>query len=64
MANYEYCAAVQNSDGSRALVGVEYGEDVYPDAKDRAMEHHRAWSKSGANCILVRRLISPWEVVE
>lgn len=63
---YEYQAAVLQKDFTPMLVGIAFGEDNYPDdARERVMSEYHAWARPDRdNVILVRRLISPWEVVE
>jgi hypothetical protein len=62
---YEYSAAILQKDFTCTLVGICFGEDDYLDARERAMGEYRAWETPHRdNVILIRRLISPWEVVD
>lgn len=65
MAAYEYSAAILQKDFTPKLVGICFGEDVYPDALERALGEYHAWATEARdNIILIRRLITPWEVLD
>lgn len=76
---WEYSAALRNPDGSLVMVGANESDDetqpfMLP-ARERVMEHYRAWTRYSpetiaqiatpdATVVLVRRAISPWEEIQ
>lgn len=67
---YQWSTALQRPDGHLRLVSVAYAEDEYPDAKQRVMEHFRAWQRDAEDAgrtervVLLRRPIVPWELAD
>jgi len=67
---WQWCAAIRTASGHLELVGAVESDDetrrqMYP-ARERALEHLRAWRRhsAGLEVVLVSRPIAAWEVVD